>query len=117
MYRVQVRRGRGRREAPGDFGWDALPGPGNVSDTIVRFRLKLFLHPGSQVQSRVVLFCFCFFFSLPSTHKLWSDRKRSTHDQINVATKGGVGSKNDRRAGTRFFEPGGYKIEPFLIKQ
>ena len=30
----------------------------------------------------------------------------------NVAMKGGVGSKNDRRAGTHFFEPGGYKIEP-----
>jgi len=40
----------------------------------------------------------------------------ATH-QVNVATKGGVGSKNDRRAGTRFFEPGGYKIEPLLIKQ
>ena len=30
---------------------------------------------------------------------------------------GGVGSKNYRRAGRRFFEPGGYKIEPLLIKQ
>ena len=36
---------------------------------------------------------------------------------INVATKGGgVQSKNDRRAGTHFFEPGGYKIEPLLTK-
>ena len=35
---------------------------------------------------------------------------------INVATKGGVGSKNDRRAGTHFFELGGYKIEPLLTK-
>ena len=34
----------------------------------------------------------------------------------NVATKGGVGSKNDRRSGTHFFEPGGYKIEPLLTK-
>ena len=34
----------------------------------------------------------------------------------NVATKGGVGSKNYRRAGTHFFEPGGYKIEPLLTK-
>ena len=34
----------------------------------------------------------------------------------NVAAKGGVGSKNDRRAGTHFFEPGGYKIEPLLTK-
>ena len=34
----------------------------------------------------------------------------------NVATKGGVGSKNDRRAKTHFFEPGGYKIEPLLTK-
>jgi len=32
--------------------------------------------------------------------------------------RGGVGSKNDRRAGTHFFEPGGYKykIEPLLTK-
>ena len=30
--------------------------------------------------------------------------------------KGGVGSKNDRRVGTNFFEPEGYKIEPLLIK-
>ena len=34
----------------------------------------------------------------------------------NVATKRWVGSKNDRRAGTHFFEPGGYKIEPLLTK-
>ena len=34
----------------------------------------------------------------------------------NVATKGGVGSKNDRRVGTHFFGPGGYKIEPLLTK-
>ena len=32
----------------------------------------------------------------------------------NVAMKGGVRSKNDRRRGTRFFKPGGYKIEPLL---
>ena len=48
---------------------------------------------------------------------------RWCHDRIstmsaahNVAMKGGVGSKNDRRAGTHFFEPGGYKIEPLLTK-
>ena len=39
-----------------------------------------------------------------------------TIQAINVATKGGVGSKNDRRAGTHFFEPGGYKIEPLPTK-
>ena len=38
-------------------------------------------------------------------------------DPSNVATKEWVGLKNDRRAGTRFFEPGGYKIEPGLTKQ
>jgi len=32
----------------------------------------------------------------------------------NVAMKGGVRSKNDRRLGTRFFEPGGYKIHSRL---
>jgi len=30
--------------------------------------------------------------------------------------EGGVGSRSGRRAGTRFFEPVGYKIEPILIK-
>ena len=29
---------------------------------------------------------------------------------------GGVRSKNDRRAGTHFFELGGYKTEPLLTK-
>ena len=41
---------------------------------------------------------------------------RDKQGPSNVATKGGVGSKNDRRAGTHFFEPGGYKIEPLLTK-
>jgi len=36
--------------------------------------------------------------------------------QTNVATKGGLDQKSDRRATTHFFKPGDYKIEPLLRK-
>jgi len=35
----------------------------------------------------------------------------------NVAMKGGVRSRSDRRLGTRVFEPGGYKIELLLTNR
>jgi len=58
------------------------------------------------------LFFFFFFFY----HTNFAGQPRRHSILTNVAKKGGVQPKNDRRAGTHFFEPGGYKIEPLLTK-
>ena len=52
---------------------------------------------------------------VPVQDEDWNTER--TAPPINVAMKGGVRSKNDQRLGTRFFEPGGYKIEPPLANR
>ena len=65
-------------------------------------------------QSLMYSACPEYYTPVDSAKGRTGQRRTNTHPFRPMLQRRGVGSKNDRRAGTHFFKLGGYKIEPLL---